>query len=86
MPNCDFYSVGADSEGVVAFVGSQPGWVLYERSSQPGAEARRFTSLASFTDAFDPSVENASLQLYSAEMRGYVVTTRDERGAFALIP
>ena len=34
MPNCDFYALREDNEEILAFVFDQPGWLLYELSSQ----------------------------------------------------
>lgn len=76
MPNCDFYALPPDSEAILDFVFSNPGWRLLEAYSEPDQELRTFTSIGDVTLAFDLTCQHTHLMLYAPEMRGHVAAKR----------
>ena len=76
MPNCDFYALADDCLDVLGFIFAQPGWLLYELSSEPERPTRSFRSLNAVTEAFTLCERALNFHLYAPEMRGVLVERR----------
>ena len=53
MVNVDFYALGDDPRRLFDFLYSEMDVVVYELSSEPGRDPRRFDSVTELADAYD---------------------------------
>jgi hypothetical protein len=66
MANLDFYALGDDLRRVFDFLYSETDVVVYELSSEPNSDIRRFNSVAELADTYDLGGPKAvHLQLWS---------------------
>jgi hypothetical protein len=71
MANVDFYALGDDLRRLFDFLYSETDVVVYELSSEPGRDPRRFDSVTELADAYDLGAYRAGyLRLWSPLSHG----------------
>ena len=79
MANLDFYALGDDLRRLFDFLYSETDVVVYELSSEPGRDPRRFDSVTELADAYDLGAYRAGyLQLWSPSVMARPVIRRVE--------